>query len=97
LAKQRFTGKRSAEFALAGREPKRYVVVSPARLWIRVQAKAKGKISLRALILGLLSRWLEGDIVHPLTAEPCRCQNPDFTCEGVCRSCGGYVQRTLDT
>lgn len=38
----------------------------PARLWLRVQAKAKTrKISIRALILGLLTRWLDGDIVHP--------------------------------
>jgi hypothetical protein len=59
------TGQRSTEFKTNPGTVRRYAVVAPAKLWIRVQAKAKGSISVRALILGLLQRWVDGDIKHP--------------------------------
>lgn len=68
----------------------------PARLWLRVQAKAKArKISIRALILGLLTRWLDGDIDHP-KVELCECVDPSPVLMvdepgASCRACGGKL------
>lgn len=65
------TGAYSREFTPPSLERARQYAVKdiPASLWIRVQAKAKGNISIRALILGLLKRWVEGDIEHPPGAD----------------------------
>lgn len=49
----------------AGKQPWKYLVYGPRELGQEVKAKAKGKISLRGLILGLLRRWVTGDIQHP--------------------------------
>lgn len=54
----------SREFTPASEKHGRYLLDKiPADLWRRVRAKAKRDgISVRALILGLLQRWLgEGD------------------------------------
>lgn len=59
------TGKRTTDFKTNPDTERKYLVVAPAKLWISVLAKAKGKISIRGLILGLLSRWVDGDIEHP--------------------------------
>lgn len=50
----------SREFPVVG-ERRRYLLDDiPAGFWKRVRAKAvREKVSLRALILGLLKRWLE--------------------------------------
>jgi hypothetical protein len=64
------TGVRSTEFKVNTATQRRYTIVSPPKLWISVQAKAKGKISVRALILGLLQRWIDGDIEHPKPIDP---------------------------
>lgn len=64
------TGKQSRDFKANPETARHYMVVAPAKLWISVQAKAKGRISIRALILGLLSRWVKGDLVHPPAAAP---------------------------
>lgn len=49
----------------AGSKPWKYLLYAPRELGQSIKAKAKGKISLRGLILGLLKRWVEGDIQHP--------------------------------
>lgn len=59
------SGTRSTDFKVDERTQKKYLVVAPGKLWKRVQAKAKGVISVRALILGLLTDWVDGKIVYP--------------------------------
>lgn len=51
----------SRDFRPHGETGKRYLLDQiPAGLWVRVRAKAKAEgVSLRALILGLLTNWLE--------------------------------------
>lgn len=53
----------SKEFKPHGETGKRYLLDQiPAGLWARVRAKAKQEgVSLRALILRLLTEWLDGD------------------------------------
>lgn len=85
------TGVRSTEFKVNTATQRRYTIVSPPKLWIRVQAKAKGKISVRALILGLLTRWLDGDIEHPKPDRIRACDDiPAYVAPGL----AGYESET---
>jgi hypothetical protein len=60
------TGHRSTAFKTNPDTAWKYLVTGPARLGVKVRAKAKrDSISLRSLILGLLTRWVDGDIEHP--------------------------------
>jgi hypothetical protein len=88
----RGSGKRSTEFGGSrDANAKRYLVVAPPGLWQKVTRQAKGRISIRALILGLLARWVAGDIVHPPLTGPCQCELPDPNDEHVCRACSGIT------
>lgn len=90
------TGGYSKEFTPADpARAKQYALAQiPPAFWRRVQSKAKGrKISLRALILGLLKRWLDGDIEHPAVGQrngECQCTDPTPS-DGSCRACGGLL------
>ena len=53
----------SREFTPASEKHGRYLLDKiPAAFWLRVKAKARREgVSLRALILGLLRQWLDGE------------------------------------
>jgi len=52
----------STDFAVTGKGKRYLLDAIPAGLWARVRAKAKRDgISIRALILQLLTEWLEGE------------------------------------
>lgn len=57
------SGSRSTAFTPAPQGHRRYLLDRiPVGFWLEVQAKAKReKISLRALILSLLDRWLKSE------------------------------------
>jgi hypothetical protein len=62
----------SREFPVNMETRKRYLLDDiPAGMWIAVRAKAKRDgLSLRALVLSLLARWLSGEIAMVAPPAP---------------------------